>query len=361
MYITISGIVAISIAMVVFFNQPAFGRSPRGERLERIKKSPNYREGQFHNLSPTEHMTSEKSRFSVMSDMLFRKVKNRKPDTDLPTVKTNLAQFERNEDVLVWLGHSSLFMQTNGKRFLIDPVLFNAAPVSFINKPFKGTNSYMPDDIPDIDFLIITHDHYDHLDYKTVKRIKDKVENVICPLGVGEHFEHWGYDKERIIEMDWHEHTVIDSGFTIHCLPARHFSGRSFSPNKTLWASFMLQTPSRNIYLSGDSGYDTHFAGIGQQFEIDLAIMENGQYSENWKYIHMLPGDLVNAIKDLNAKRVMTVHNSKYALSKHSWNEPLDTIFAATEKDSLNLKTPMIGQPLHLNDTTEVFEKWWTK
>ncbi len=359
MYIALSVILLISVTTVIFLNQPTFGRTPRGERLERIQKSPNYSDGKFHNISPTIQVTSEKSTVGAMFDFLIQKIDRLRPITDLPTIKTDLKQFGQNEDVLVWMGHSSLFMQLNGKRLLIDPVLLSASPVSFVNKPFKGTNIYTPKDIPNIDYLIITHDHYDHLDYNTVKQLKSRIGKVICPLGIGEHFEYWGFDKNQIIEMDWNENTVLDDTFTIYCLSARHFSGRSLSPNKTLWASFMLQTPSRNIYLSGDSGYDTHFADIGKQFEIDLAVMENGQYDKDWKFIHMLPEDLIKAIKGLDPKRIFTVHNSKYALGKHSWNEPLDNISNAAERDSLKLITPMIGELVYLNDTTQVFKKWW--
>jgi L-ascorbate metabolism protein UlaG (beta-lactamase superfamily) len=279
---------------------------------------------------------------------------------NLPSVKTDLKQLDINEDILIWMGHSSLFIQTDGKRILIDPTLLSASPVSFFNKPFKGAQIYAPDDIPDIDYLIITHDHWDHLDYRTVKRLKARTGKVICALGVGEHFEYWGFDKDRIVELDWNESAELENGFVVHCLPARHFSGRGFSRNKTLWASFMLQTASKSIYLSGDGGYDTHFAEIAERFgNIDLAVVENGQYSEDWKYIHLLPDDLLKAVKDLHANRLLTVHNSKYALGKHAWKEPLVNISEAAEKNSLNLITPMIGEPVRLNDTTQVFGKWW--
>ncbi len=359
LYITLSVIIVLSIATITFLNQPSFGRLPNGEHLERIQKSPNYQDGKFQNLSPTQQITSDKSIIGATFDFLFGKVEGLRPQKNLPTVKTDLKKFEQNEEVLVWLGHSSIFIQTNGKRFLVDPVLVSASPVSFANKAFKGTTIYTPDDIPDINYLIITHDHWDHLDYDTVRQIKDRVEKVICPLGVGEHFEYWGFDKERIIEFDWNESTAFDNTFTIYCLPARHFSGRGLSPNKTLWASFLLQTPLRNIYIGGDSGYDTHFADIGNRFEIDLAIMENGQYDKDWKFIHLMPEDLVMAAKNLNAKRMITVHNSKYALGRHAWYEPLVNISKAAERDSLNLLTPMIGEPMYLNSSTQSFGKWW--
>ncbi len=361
MYVTLSVIIAISVIAIIFLNQPSFGRLPRGERLERIQKSPNYHDGKFNNISPTQQITSNKSIVSTAFDFLFGKIDGLRPAKDLPVVKTDLKQLSRDEDLMLWLGHSSLFIRTNGKRFLLDPTLVSASPVSFVNKPFKGTDIYTPDDMPDIDYLIISHDHWDHLDYKTIKSLQNRIGKVICPLGVGEHFEYWGFGKDQIIELDWNEKELLEDGFMVYCLPARHFSGRGISANKTLWASYLLQTPSRNIYLSGDSGYDTHFSEIGKQFEIDLAVLENGQYSKDWKYIHMLPECLPKAAKDLNAKTIMTVHHSKYALGMHKWSEPLETISKAAEQNSLKLITPMIGEPVFLNDTTQIFGKWWKK
>ncbi len=360
MWILCSIILLLVVGGVAFFNQPSFGRTPRGERLARIQQSPHYRDGKFQNLSPTQQLTSDKSMVSTMFDFLFRKVEGLRPDTNVPIIKTDLKQYAPDEEVLVWLGHSSVYFQTNGKRFLIDPVFISASPVSFFNKPFKGTNVYAPDDMPDIDYLIISHDHWDHLDYQTVKQLKDRIGKVICPLGVGEHFEYWGFRKDQLVELDWNEHSVLDAGHTVHCLPARHFSGRGLSPNSTLWASYMLQTPSQNIYLSGDGGYDTHFATIAKQFgHIDFAIMENGQYGEGWKYIHLLPEDLVKAVKDLHPDRILTVHNSKYALAQHAWTVPLEDIAKAARKDSLHLLTPMIGEQVQLNNTQQAFHEWW--
>ncbi len=351
----------IFITVIAFINQPEFGRRPSGERLERIKRSPNYRDGKFQNLSPTQQITSDKSWFGIIAGFLFDKVEDLRPETALPAIKTELKQFKREEEVMVWLGHSSLFLQTGGLRFLIDPTLVSASPVSFFNQPFKGTGLYHPEDMPEIDYLIITHDHWDHLDYHTVKQLNGRIGKVICPLGVGEHFEYWGFTPECIVELDWMESISPNQEFTIYCLPARHFSGRGLSPNQTLWASFMLQGPSRKIYISGDGGFDTHFAAISRQFgEIDLAIMENGQYDKDWRFIHLMPEDLVHAAKALNAKRLFTEHHSKYALAKHPWHVPMDSISAAAGRDALPLITPMIGEPVYLNDSTQVFKKWWS-
>ena len=287
----IVGIVAVAVIVgFVFVNQPSFGRAPQGERLERIKKSPHYKDGEFRNLHSTMMMTSQKGRLGAFWGFLFKQETDLRPEKEIPVTKTDLSKISKDENVLVWFGHSSYLIQTGGKRILVDPVFCMASPVSFVNKPFKGTELYTPDDMPDIDYLVISHDHWDHLDYNTVKKLKDRIGAVICPLGVGEHFEYWGFDKERLIELDWNEDANLAPGFMIHCLPARHFSGRRLTANQSLWASFLLEAPSQKIYIGGDGGYDTHYAEIGNRFPgIDLAILENGQYNEEWSLIHLMP------------------------------------------------------------------------
>ena len=339
-------IALLVVSVIAFINQPSFGRTPRGERLERVKRSPNYRNGAFQNLHETVMMTSDKGRFEGIWEFLFRKIDGLRPEQPIKVVKTDLHQIAPDEEVLVWFGHSSYLIQTGGKRILVDPVFCMASPVSFVNKPFKGTDVYKPEDMPDvIDYLVISHDHWDHLDYNTIKKLKNRIKTVICPLGVGEHFEYWGFNKEQIVELDWYDDANLDSGFLIHCLPARHFSGRGLNANQSLWASFLLETPSRQIYIGGDGGYDTHFAEIGERFpDIDLAILENGQYNEEWKYIHLMPQYMAQAAKDLKAKRFLTVHHSKYALAKHRWDEPLKNEEDMRNRDSLNVLSPEIGE-----------------
>lgn len=342
-------VVLVAVAGIVFVNQPSFGKSPRGERLERIKQSPHYKDGQFHNLHPTPMMTARKSRLEVFRDFVFKKGDDLRPAEEVPAMKTDLKELKRDENLLIWFGHSSYFIQADGKRILVDPVFCTAAPVSFLNKPFKGTDIYRPEDMPDIDYLIITHDHWDHLDYHTVKQLKNRINKVVCPLGVGEHLEYWGFEKERIVELDWFEDAALDNGCVVHCLPARHFSGRSLKSNQTLWASFLIETPSQKIYMGGDGGYDTHFTAIGKNFpDITLAILENGQYNEDWKYIHTLPEYLLQVARDLKAEKYVTVHHSKYALARHPWDEPLKNARTLRDKDSLNVLLPVIGEVVRL-------------
>jgi len=325
MFLVVLSIVGvIGIAGVGILNQPQFGKIPSGERLERIEKSPNYKDGHFQNEIPTTMMIKEKSMLSIWWDLFFKNHPNTIPDSgQIPLIKTDLSKLDKNQNLIIWFGHSSYMIQAAGKRILVDPVFFAGAPFQFINKAFPGTQVYTPEDIPEIDFLIITHDHYDHLDYETVPKIKDRVKHVITGLGVGSHLEYWGYPANKLTELDWNESASFDGEFQIHCLPTRHFSGRSLFQTKTLWASFVIETPSGKIYIGGDSGYGPHFAQIGQKFPgIDLAILENGQYDKNWSNIHTLPQELPLVAKDLNAKRFMTVHNSKFKLANHSWDEP---------------------------------------
>ncbi|WEK71174.1 MAG: MBL fold metallo-hydrolase [Candidatus Chryseobacterium colombiense] len=359
---SIIGILLLLVVIsVVVVNQPSFGKLPSGERLVRIKKSPNYRDGKFQNLSYTPLLVGDKSIIQAWLGAIFdEKSKELRPDINLPSIKTDLKKIAKEEDVLVWMGHSSLYIQTDGKKLLVDPVLVSASPFSFYNKAFKGADAYTPADMPEIDYLLITHDHWDHLDYETMKQIKDRVGKVICPLGVGTHLEYWGFAPEKILEVDWNDSLQMDTNIKLTSLPARHFSGRGLKANQSLWTAYMLQSSLGNVFICGDTGYDDHFFAIKKKFgTIDFAIMENGQYNEDWKYIHLMPDDLVKAIEVLQPKRVMTVHNSKYALGRHSWHEPLNKISEASEKYDFKMITPMIGEPVMFKDSTQTFKKWW--
>ncbi len=355
-------IVALVSAAVYFYMQKAvFGQVPSGVRLEAVTKSTHYKEGAFQNVHYTPTLTEGYSMFGVMSDQLFKNFPRRRPVDSLPSVKTDLHALAPDSNVLVWFGHSSYFIQLDGKRFLIDPVFSgNASPIPGTNTAFKGADIYKPEDMPAIDYLLITHDHYDHLDYETILALKGKVDTVICGLGVGAHFEKWGYVVDHIIEKDWYEHISLAPGFTLDTAPTRHFSGRGFKRNNTLWLSFILKTPSLTLYLGGDSGYDTHFKEIGDKFgQIDLALLDNGQYNKAWQAIHMLPEEVIKASADLHTKRLFPVHSSKFMLAQHPWDEPLSRTSKLAAEKGIPLVTPMIGEVVRLTDPDQVFKKWW--
>ena len=354
-------IVIIILVVFLFVKQPKFGKLPSGERLKTIKKSPNFRNGAFQNLNSTPALTEGTGYYKVLKEFIFSDKSNTKPKRPIPSVKTDLLRLDKERDILVWFGHSSYFMQLDGKRILVDPVLSgSASPLPNGTKAFAGSDIYSTEDIPEIDFLFITHDHWDHLDYKTVVKLREKVTKVICGLGTGAHLEHWGYDTTRIFEKDWNESFEIANGFAVHTIPARHFSGRSFWRNKSIWTSFVLQTPNYKIFIGGDSGYDTHFAEAGKRFgPFDLAILENGQYDKSWKYIHMMPDEVLLAAKELGAKKLLPVHSSKFALSNHDWNAPLKTITTFNRDRKVDLITPMIGEAVNIKDKEQVFTPWW--
>ena len=192
----------------------------------------------------------------------------------------------------------------------------------------------------------------------TAPRARTKA--VVSGLGVGAHLERWGYDKAKIREADWFSVLESGDGFAIHVLPARHYSGRLLTRNKTLWAGYALTTARRRIFVSGDSGYGPHFADIGRRFGgFDLVVLDAGQYDERWPYIHMTPEEAARAAQDLQANALLPGHVGKFSLARHSWDAPFRRITAASEGRSHRLLTPMIGSPIVLDDQQQRFSRWW--
>ncbi|WP_246343771.1 MBL fold metallo-hydrolase [Adhaeribacter radiodurans] len=347
---------------MLFLQHPKFGKHASGARLEGIKQSPHFKEGKFQNLSYTPDLAEGASYYRVMKEFFFNKSSRNVPATVLPSQKTDLLNLPQDQDVLVWFGHSSYFIQLDGKRILVDPIFSgSASPVKFTTPSFKGSDVYTVDDIPDIDYLLISHDHWDHLDYETVLKLKPKVIKVITGLGTGAHLEYWGYAPDRIIEKDWNEEVPLEDGFMVYTTPGRHFSGRGLKRNQSLWTSFVLKTPSMKIFIGGDSGYDTHFKTIGDTYgPFDLAILECGQYNAYWKYIHMMPEEVVQAAQDLGSTKLFPVHWAKFSLALHAWDEPIIRVTAEAQRRQMPLLHPMIGEAVPLKETKS-FTRWWEK
>ncbi|MBC7872578.1 MAG: MBL fold metallo-hydrolase [Ferruginibacter sp.] len=343
------------------------GKLPSRKHLEFLRKSHNYREGAFQNLSPTP-MKPEGISYWKMTKEFFKKHPDTAPPVKIPFVQTDLRKLIVQQPVLIWFGHSSYFIRIENKNFLIDPVFSgNAAPVSFMVKAFPGSNAYKAEDMPPIDYLILTHDHYDHLDFKTILKLKNKVSKIYCSLGLSSHLKHWGIDENKITEMDWWQSQQLEDNIQLTAAPARHFSGRGIKRGQTLWSSFILKTPAHNLYLGGDSGYDTHFKEIGEKYgPFDLAILEAGQYNTMWPLIHMMPEETVQAAVDLKAKLLLPVHWGKFRLGMHPWNEPVKRILAKVAelekeqetRNKIKVVTPKIGEPLIINGTYDT-GTWW--
>jgi L-ascorbate metabolism protein UlaG (beta-lactamase superfamily) len=344
---TILTIIALlGMGTFVFLQTEVFGQNPSGADLERIKKSVHYRDGKFNN----EHFTPDLKEGVNYWDILkayTKKVENKEPSEPIESVKTDLKSLS-DEPQIVWFGHSSYLIHINGKNILVDPVFSgHASPFSFAVKSFEGADIYKVEDMPPIDVLVITHDHYDHLDYKTVKALQPKVNHVVTSLGVGSHLKRWGYAESKITELDWHENSTIDSVLSFTAQPARHFSGRGLKRNQTFWSSFVLKTPTHNLFLGGDSGYDTHFKTIGEKYgPFDLAILECGQYNEFWKYIHTMPEETALAATELRAKALLPVHWSKFKLALHPWHEPIERVTKEAKRLNMPVIKAVIGSPL---------------
>lgn len=357
--ITLTLVSLLFLAVVVFFNLPMFGFKPQDDGEKRVHASPNFSRGEFQNLSHTPQLAEGESMVKIMYRFFFGRSPRSKPEQPLPSIKTNLKNLSPLENVVVWFGHSSYFIQADGKTILADPVFSGSASPVAGTKAYSGADVYTADDMPPIDYLFISHDHWDHLDYKTVKALLPKVDRVITGMGTGAHLEFWGYSKDIISELDWYQSISFKDGFSFTATPGRHFSGRSLKRNQTLWISAVLQTPRFKLFLGGDSGFDTHFEEIGKRFgPFDLAILECGQYNPAWHYIHMMPEEVVTAAKQLVAKRLLPVHWAKFSLALHDWDEPIKRVTAEAARLHFPTVTPLIGQKLKLDEEFES-TRWW--
>lgn len=348
----------------LFVHRPEFGRAPSGERLVRMQASPHYKNGQFQCLEPVENiMEGDENRFTAMWKFLFGDKLELSPQQTMLSRKTDLKALDVSENVIVWMGHSTFYLQLGGRRILIDPVFSSyASPLFFINKAFPGSNVYTAADMPDIDVLVVSHDHWDHLDYPTIISLKSKIQKIVCPLGVGEYFEQWGFALEQLHEEDWFTEVKLADDFSVHVLPSQHFSGRFLQPNSTEWASFAFVTPKHRVFFSGDGGYGAHFKEIGRSFGgFDLAIMENGQYDAHWHRIHLSPKETAQAAEDVGAKLVIPAHSGKFALARHAWDAPYRAFVDESRNKHYEIITPEIGELAYIGAAGQNFDHWWEK
>jgi len=334
-----------------------FGKLPKAQLRKRLLTSPNYSNGAFQNLVKTVMMAPDVSYLKLMRSF-FMPPKETVPSKPLHFSKADLFALNNEESSLVWFGHSGYFLNLRGLTVMVDPVLSGSAlPIAGMVKAFPGTDLYTADDFPEIDVLVITHDHYDHLDHRFITAIRPKIRRVICSLGVGEHLRHWHYEAELITELDWNEGLETPE-YAITARPARHFSGRGLKRNQSLWSSFVFQTRHEKLFLGGDSGYGTHFKSIGDKDgPFDLAILECGQYNRDWPTIHMMPEETVQAAKDLRAEVLLPVHWGKFKLALHPWKEPAERVLAQAEKSGQAIIFPAIGEAYTL--LKETTAHWW--
>ncbi len=351
-------LVLLVIATFTYLQHARFGGNASGGRLERMQNAATYKDGAFQNLEVTPTVPEGVSTLEMLQGFFFDKDKRNVPKDIIPVQQTNLKSLPLDSNLYVWFGHSSYYLQLDGTRILVDPVFSKyATPVRISVRAFNYQYDYTADDIPEIDIMVITHDHWDHLDYNTFKKLQHKVKHIVTGLGVGSHLERWGFPAENITELYWGETTNLD-GLAFTSTPARHFSGRTFKRNTTLWSSFVLNGTLK-IFLGGDSGYGKHFKDIGAKYgPFDFTILENGQYNEMWKYIHMMPEEVIVVADELQARYTIPVHSSKFPLANHAWDEPLIRVTKAASEKDVNIITPMVGQVVNFENVSPNKE-WW--
>lgn len=264
------------------------------------------------------------------------------------------------DNTLFRLGHSTLLLKLNGHFFLTDPVFSErASPVQWAGPKRFHQPPITIDELPPIKAVILSHDHYDHLDHAAVLALAAKTEHFVTPLGVGDTLVKWGVPKARVQQFDWWQGVTID-GVRLVATPSQHFSGRGlFDGNRTLWASWVIEAPGLRVFFSGDSGYFDGFKQIGEKYgPFDVTMIETGAYDKLWPDVHMQPEQTLQAHLDLQGKWLMPVHNGTFDLSLHAWHEPFDRITALAAKRGVHLATPQMGEAVDLKQPQRG-EKWW--
>lgn len=353
---------AIGLALGLYFKfAPRVGANPAGARSERIKASVNQVRGKFQNLV----RTNMDMPFGTMLGVLWEFIKggeNREPKGTIPVIEFDPEAWAAVPDdaiAICWFGHSSLLIKVEGITFLTDPVFGErASTFSFAGpKRFKYAQHMRVDLLPQVDVVLLSHDHYDHLDHETIVRLKDR--RFIAPLGVGAHLERWGVPKHAITEKDWWD--SVDLGAVkLTLAPSRHFSGRGLTNRfGTLWGSWVIAGRTKRVYFGADSGYSPSFKEVGERFgPFDLALLECGAYNERWADIHMMPEETAQAAADVKAKALMPIHWGKFSLAMHPWKEPVERVSLRAAALGIPLLTPRIGRIVNGPDLG-LSERWW--
>jgi len=358
----ILGILLVIIAIFMGVS-PQFGGKHSIEDIKRYEASGHYQEGKFQNLIPTPMDMSFGNMVSIMKDFIVG-VPRKKPDFILPIENIDSLNLEekKNIDRLIWFGHSAFLLQLDGKNILLDPML-GKSPAPHPTIGASRFNSELPIEIqklPKIDAIIISHDHYDHLDYGSIKILKEKTNKFFVPLGVGAHLASWGIDTNDIKEHNWWDESNYE-GIKLAFTPSRHFSGRGLTNgSSTMWGSWVVKGKSKNIYFSGDSGYGPHFKEIGEKYgPFDFAMMECGQYNEKWANIHMAPEETTQASIDVKAKVMMPIHWGAFSLALHAWDDPIIRVSKKAKELQLPMSTPKIGEEILLDKLDLSINDWW--
>ncbi|MFG1845100.1 MBL fold metallo-hydrolase [Micromonospora carbonacea] len=338
----------------------ALGGRLSGARAERAARSPQFRDGAFRNRASTRTMAGSPDR-NLVRELIFGKQK-RRPTAAVPLVRPAdppAAATDRELGV-VWYGHASALIEIEGHRVLVDPVWSDRCSPSALlgprrlHEPPVGLH-----ELPTVDAVVISHDHYDHLDMATVRALTaGQSAPFVVPLGVGAHLERWGVPEDRIVELDWAESHRI-GGLTITATAAQHFSGRGLRRDGTLWSSWVVAGAHRRVFYTGDSGYFDGYVEIGAEHgPFDVTLIQIGAYDRAWPSIHMFPEEAVAAHLDLRGGLLLPVHWATFNLALHDWSEPVDRLWAEAKARDVRLAVPRPGERVVVDDPPAV-DGWW--
>lgn len=335
-----------------------FGASPNKEdKKDYENRSEIFKDGKFQNTGIFSVMSTWNDPYKNRCDN-----KGKLPTDEVPVKKFNYTENKNNEDILItWFGHSSILIQMHNMNILVDPIFDKASsPVSFIGPKRYSKVPLNIEDLPNIDVVLLTHDHYDHVSYKTLMSLENKVKKFLVPLGIDKDLGKFGIKKSKIENMAWWEEKDIN-GLTIACTPSRHFSGRYIlDSNDTLWCSWILKDENNTVFDSGDGGYGDHFKEIKEKYkDITLAILDGSQYSESWHDVHMFPEEAGQASIDLEARITFLDHYGAYCLSNHSWDDPVNRFTMFAKEKNIEYMTPLIGETVNLKDYKNYQKEWW--
>ena len=339
-------------------NGVAFGGEMSEESLTKALASPQYN-------SEEEHFQNKPSVVSGSFKVNWEDMRGgqvRIPPKPFPIEKPTVSKVLDSSGIKVtWFGHATVYVEMDGKRIMTDPMLSEwAFPIKVVAPKRYNPPPLKINELPRIDIVTISHDHYDHLDMNTVLELAKNGTQFFVGIGIKAHLIKWGIPENQINEMDWWETTTLD-GFKIHCTPARHYSGRKGMDNSTLWASWVIESKSHKIFHSGDSGYQSHFKEIGKRFgTIDIGFIKIGDYGLDlgWRDIHMYTEKSILAAKDINAQLTFPIHWGTFNLSNHNWFEPINLAVEFSRKESVDIVTPKLGQTITYGEEYNN-EFWW--
>ncbi|MGH8115571.1 MAG: MBL fold metallo-hydrolase, partial [Rhodanobacteraceae bacterium] len=320
-------------------------------------------DGHFRNAEPRPAAAPGKSGTRMMWDFLFNKPANTRPHAPIPVHKLTRAELDAAPDCSLYrLGHSTVLMKLRGHWWLTDPVFsLRASPVQWFGPKRFHAPPIAIGELPPIRGVILSHDHYDHLDHAAIMALAGKTELFLTPLGVSNRLVEWGVAKDKVRQFDWWQGVEVD-GVRCTATPAQHFSGRGLRDgNRTLWASWVIDAGERRVFFSGDGGYFKGFAEIGRRLgPFDLTLMETGAYNVQWPYVHMQPEQTVQAHQDLRGRWLLPIHNGTFDLSMHPWFEPFERVLVLGDARGITIATPVMGERLAI-DAPHTGERWWRK